>query len=96
MAKLNVEPLATFGDGSQLLVSTQPSGEGRFSCGLYLASPGREGHVDLRVVSNQFEAATCLEAQTIAYSYAQRMYPDRAGLMKKPPYLLWRGPVPMT
>ena len=93
MGRLNVDPIATFPDGSQLLVSTHYSREGCFTCGLYVALSGDEGRLDLRAISNQHEAATCLEAQEIAYHYAQRLYPGTAVGMKKPPYLLWQGPV---
>ncbi|HET8579506.1 MAG TPA: hypothetical protein VFL31_00760 [Nitrospiraceae bacterium] len=93
MGRMNLDPLATFPDGSQLLVSTQSSREGRFTCELYVASPGTEGSVSLRVISNHYEASTCLEAQEIAYSQAQRLYPGTADGMKKPPYLIWHGPV---
>ncbi|MEK6526544.1 MAG: hypothetical protein AABZ22_06705 [Nitrospirota bacterium] len=96
MGKLNVDPLATFPDGSQLLVSTQYSREGSFTCELYVSSPGEEGSIGLRVVSNHCEASTCLEAQEIAYSQAQRLYPGTADGMKKPPYLIWQGPIPIT
>ena len=94
MGKMNADPLATLPDGSQLLVSTQYSREVGFTCELYVSSPGEEGSVDLRVISNHCEASTCLEAQGIAYGYAQRLYPGTADGMKKPPYLIWQGPVP--
>ena len=81
MGRLNVDPIATFSDGSQLLVSTHYS---------------REGQWDLRAISDQHEAATCLGAQEIAYSYAQRLYPGTAVGMKKPPYLVWQGPASNT
>lgn len=94
MGKLNVDPITTFPDGSRLLVSTQYSREGNFSCELYLASQGNEGRLDLRVVSHHLQATTCLQAQEIAYGYAQRLYPGTANGMKKPPYLIWQGPAP--
>jgi len=96
MGKMNADPLATLPDGSQLLVSTQYSRERHFTCELYVSSPGEEGTIDLRVISNHCDASTCLEAQEIAYSYAQRLYPGTADGMKKPPYLIWQGPVPST
>ena len=101
MGKMNADPLATLPDGSQLLVSTQYSRERHFTCELYVSSPGvsspgEEGSIDLRVISNHCDAPTCLEAQEIAYSYAQRLYPGKADGMKKPPYLIWQGPVTST
>ena len=96
MGTINVDPIATLPDGSRLLISTQHSKEGSFSCELYVASPGEEGRLDLRVVSQHLEAATCLQAQEIAYGYAQRLYPSTADGMKKPPYLIWHGPAPHT
>ncbi len=94
MGKLNVEPITTFPDGSRLLVSTQYSKEGGFSCELYVAGPGDEGRLDLRAVSHHFEASTCFQAQESAYGYAQHLYPNTADGMKKPPYLIWQAPLP--
>jgi len=96
MGRLNVDPIATFSDGSQLLVSTHYSREGCFTCGLYVVLSGGEGQWDLRAISDQHEAATCLGAQEIAYSYAQRLYPGTGVGMKKPPYLVWQGPASNT
>jgi hypothetical protein len=45
-----------------------------------------------RVISNHLAASTCLNAQEHAYSYALRLYPTSAEMMKKPPYLIWSGP----
>ncbi len=92
MSRLNIEPIWVFPDGSQLLISTQYSGEGRFSCGLYLASLGPEDRLDLRGLKSHFESSTCLGAQERAYSWAQTQYPGPADGMKKPPYLIWKGP----
>lgn len=93
MSRMNVEPMTTFLDGSQLLVSTQYTGEGGFTCELYVsASAPSDKKLDLRVVSDHLEAPTCREAQEIAYSHAMRLYPDTASGMKKPPYLIWPGP----
>lgn len=92
MSKMNVEPLTTFPDGKQLLVSTQYSGEDSFMCELYVSTPCEKDKLDLRVVSNHLEAPTCRQAQEIAYSYAKRLYPDTARGMKEPPYLVWPGP----
>ncbi len=96
MGRLNADPLTTFPDGSRLLVSTRYSKETSFSCELYVAIPGEEGRSALRLVSHHFEATTCLQAQEIAYGYAQRLYPATADGMKKPPYLIWQGPAPHT
>jgi hypothetical protein len=92
MSKMNVEPMTTFTDGSQLLVSTQYSGEGSFTCELYVSMPCDKGTLDLRVASNLLEAPTCREAQERAYSYAKRLYPNNVSEIKEPPYLIWRGP----
>jgi hypothetical protein len=94
MTKMNVEPMTTFADGSQLLLSTQYSGEASFTCELYIFTPSAAGTVDLQVVSNHLEATTCRQVQEIAYSYAMRLYPSTAIAMKKPPYLIWPGPNP--
>lgn len=96
MAKLNVDPITTFPDGSQLLISTQYSKERSFSCGLYVASTNEEERLDIRMVTDDLVASTCLEAQQLAYGYAQRLYPGTAEGMKKPPYLVWQGPTRQT
>lgn len=92
MVRINVDPLATFADGSQLLVSTRNAGVGRFTCELYVAKPDIHEKLDVRAVSNPFEGPTCLQAQESAYAYAKRLYPGTADGMKKPPYLVWSGP----
>lgn len=92
MKRMNVEPMATFPDGSQLLISTQYSREGGFACELYLFVPREMEGSDLRVASDRVEAATCREAQQQAYGYAKRLYPHKAGEIKEPPYLVWSGP----
>ena len=92
MGRLNIDPIWVFADGSQLLISTQHSGEGRFTCGLYVGSQGPEDRLDFREVTGYFESSTCLEAQESAYRRAQSLYPDTAEGMKKPPYLIWAGP----
>ncbi|MBM4124851.1 MAG: hypothetical protein FJ246_07870 [Nitrospira sp.] len=92
MGKMNVEPMVTFTDGSQLLVSTQYSGTGSFTCELYLSVPCKKEKLDLRVVSDHLEAPTCREAQDIAFRYAERQYPENASGIKAPPYLIWTGP----
>lgn len=97
MGRMNVDSMITFSDGSQLLLSTRFVVEGGFTCQLYVSSLGGQGKEELRVVSNYFEAPTCRQAQDIAYSHARRLYPDLAGRMKEPPYLIWPGldtPVP--
>ena len=96
MGRLNLDPLWVFPDGSQLLISTQPSGDGRFSCGLYVARIGPEDRLDLRVLTGDFESSSCLEAQESAYRRARSLYPDTAEVMKKPPYLIWAGPRSFT
>lgn len=85
------DALITFADGSELLVSTQYSGDGEFICELYRAMAGVTGKLDLRAVSDELHAATCGEAQESAYRYARQQYPERAD-MKRPPYLIWSGP----
>ena len=92
MGRLNIDPLWAFPDGSQLLISTQNSYDGRFTCELYMARLGSEDRLDVRVLTGYFESSTCLEAQESAYRGACRLYPDSAVRMKKPPYLIWAGP----
>jgi hypothetical protein len=92
MSRINLDPIMTFPDGSHLVISTQCSKAGDFSCALYSAVVEQDDEAAFQVISNHLEAATCLSAQENAYSYALRLYPRAAESMKKPPYLIWAGP----
>ena len=93
MSKMNVESLVTFSDGSQLIVSTYYTGEGRFSCELFVRVLQGEENYKLQSVSNLLlEARTCKEAQDSAYRFALDRFPDLANVIKAPPYLIWAGP----
>ena len=95
MAKLNIDPVMTFQDGSRLLVSTKYIEDANFRCELYVSTTLNcdENSLDLRMVSPySIEAGTCREAQEKAYAHALRLYPNATGVMKKPPYLIWQGP----
>lgn len=92
MGRMNVDPMVTFSDGTRLLISTQSSREGSFTCELFVAKPDLADHLDLRAVSHPVEGQTCLDAQEGAYRSATRLYPDTADHIKRPPYLIWHGP----
>jgi hypothetical protein len=92
MSRINLDLLMTFPDGSHLVISTQCSREGDFSCALYTAILAEDDRAAFQMVSNHLSSSTCLGAQEHAYGYAVRMYPRAGELMKKPPYLIWSGP----
>jgi hypothetical protein len=92
MSRINLDPLMTFPDGSHLVISTQCSREGDFSCALYTAVIAEDDGAAFQTVSNHLSSSTCLGAQEHAYDYAVRHYPRAGELMKKPPYLIWSGP----
>lgn len=92
MSRINLDPLLTFPDGSHLVISTQCSAGGDFSCALYSVVVEKDDRAAFQVISNHFAASTCLSAQEYAYSYALRLYPSSGEMMKKPPYLIWSGP----
>jgi hypothetical protein len=92
MGRLNVDPLFTFADGSQLVISTQCSNEGSFSCTLYTVLISPHDRTVYQIVSSHVQAETCLSAQGYAYEHAVHLYPRTADKMKKPPYLIWHGP----
>ena len=92
MGRLNIDPLFTFPDGSQLVISTQCSKEGSFSCALYTVLISAHERMVYRIVSSHLRAETCLSAQGYAYEHAVQLYPRTADKMKKPPYLIWHGP----
>ena len=92
MSRTNLDLLMTLPDGSHLVISTQCSKEGDFSCTLYTATLSKDDGAAVRMVSKHLTAPTCLGAQEHAYGCAVQMYPRAAELMKKPPYLVWSGP----
>jgi hypothetical protein len=101
MAKMNIDPVMTFQDGSRLLISTKYIGDANFKCELYVSTrcddnvstQCDEKKLELRMVSPySIEASTCREAQEKAYFHAVRLYPQASVDMKKPPYLIWQGP----
>ncbi len=92
MGRINLDPLMTFPDGSHLVISTQYSAHGDFSCALYCAVVGNDDRVAFRVLSSHFTASTCMSVQASAYNHALQIYPGSAAVMKKPPYLIWHGP----
>lgn len=92
MGRLNIDPLFTFPDGSHLVMSTQCSKAGSFSCTLYTISISGDDRPLYRIVSSHLEDETCLGAQGYAYQHAIQLYPRSADQMKKPPYLIWHGP----
>jgi hypothetical protein len=96
MSRINLDLLTTFPDGSHLVVSTQCSKEGDFSCALYNAVVAKDDGAAFQIVSSHLEATTCLGAQEHAYNHAVRLFPRAAESMKKPPYLIWRGPQSMA
>ena len=95
MSRMNLDPLFTFQDGSHLVVSTQWSKDGDFSCTLYTANTSTDGEMAFRVISSHLQATTCLEAQGYAYEHAVHLYPRMAEVVRKPPYLIWHGPQSM-
>jgi hypothetical protein len=92
MSRLNMDPLITFQDGSHLVISTQCSKEGNFSCALYTVLLSADDGAAFRIVSTHLEAETCMGAQAYAYEHAAQLYPRTSHMMKKPPYLIWHGP----
>lgn len=92
MSRSNLDPLMTFPDGSHLIVSTQCSREGDFSCSLYRVLLGADDGAAFQILSNHLNAETCLNAQEHAYKYALTLYPGVSAALKKPPYLIWSGP----
>ncbi len=92
MTRSNVDPLLTFPDGSYLVISTQHSVDGEFSCVLYSAVEGDDDRIAFRVMSHEIAGTNCMKAQESAYEHALRRYPSAGQILKKPPYLIWQGP----
>ena len=78
MSRLNMDPLLTFHDGSHLVMSTQCSKEGSFSCALYTVLISADDGAAYRIISSHLEAQTCMRAQAIAYEHALHLYPQRS------------------
>jgi hypothetical protein len=92
MSRLNLDPLMTFPDGSNLVISTQQSAGGEFSCMLYSAMVENDDRITFKAISHDIAGPSCMKAQEIAYEYALRRYPSAGLILKKPPYLIWQGP----
>lgn len=92
MRRMNVEPLLTFHDGSYLVISTRCSKEGTFFCVLYTVLIPADERATYQMLSTHTEEKTCLRAQAHAYEHAVHLYPRTAETMKRPPYLIWKGP----
>ena len=93
MSRSNLQPILALPDGAYLVVSTQSLSDGDFTCALYSATFGTGDDAAFRMVSTHMAAPTCVAAQQSAYEYAMRIYPGAGATMKKPPYLIWRGPL---
>jgi len=87
------ESLVVLARELRLVVSTLREENQAFRCSIFEVNDREEEPLAYRVISDGFESITCLEAQTSAYNYAKRVYPAFANQMKKPPYLIWRGPM---
>jgi len=96
MRRINLEPLMTLSDGSQLVISTQHLRNGDFSCALYSATIEGDDRAVIQMNSNHLAASTCLGAQAHEYNYAVRLYPRATMRMKKLPYLIWPGHSPVA
>jgi len=92
MARLNLDPLVTFSDGSHLVVSTEHSGDGLFTCELFVVRSSYDGRLIFVSVSMLMRRTSSMGAQDCAYRSAQRLYPKVTDDIKKPPYLIWCGP----
>jgi hypothetical protein len=91
-----LDPLMTFPDGSHLVVSTRCMKEGDFLCALYHMKTTASDGASFQMISSSLSGTTCLDAQNDAYSRAIRMYPEAGVDMRKPPYLIWPGPLSMS
>ena len=90
---MNPDSVVVLAHGLCLVVSTLREEDQAFRCSVFEVNVQGAVPLAYRVISDGFEAVTCLEAQTGAYNYAKRVYPAFADRMKKPPYLIWRGPL---
>jgi hypothetical protein len=96
MSRLNLDPLMTFPDGSYLVISTHYAKDTGFSCALYVAVISADNEAAFQIISTHLQATTCLRAQEHAYQQAVYLYPQAVERMKKPPYLVWQGPLSLA
>lgn len=89
---MNLETVVLLTHGGRLVVTTRREGDHAFRCSVFEVNGQEDEARSYRMISEGFEAVTCLEAQTDAYNYARRVYPALSDQMKKPPYLIWGGP----
>ena len=88
---MNHDPIATLSDGSRLVLSTRYIGEANFRCELHRLVDSHTRGADLATSVYTVEAATCREAQSLAYAHAARIYVS--SVIKKPPYLIWSSDI---
>ena len=89
---MSLETIVQLAPGKRLVMSTQRKEGDTFRCSVFEINERQKTPDSFRLVSDGFEAMTCLEAQTAAYRYVQRIYPAYSDQMKNPPYLIWGGP----
>jgi len=89
---MNPESVVVLAHGLRLLEPTLREEDQAFRCSVFEVNAREEAPLAYRVISDGFEALTCLETQNSAYNYAKRAYPAFADRMKKPPYLIWHDP----
>ncbi len=88
LARLNLDRLLKFSDGSQFVLRTQAAREGYFPCELFIVGPKYDGREEFDSVSGLMQRSSPMEAQDLAYDSAQRLYPTLREGTKKPPYLI--------
>ena len=79
---MSPESVVVLAHGQRLVVSTLREEEQAFRCSVFEGNVREEEPLAYRVISDGFEALTCLEAQPGAYNYAKRAYPAFADRMK--------------
>jgi hypothetical protein len=79
---INPESVVVLAHGQRLVVSTLREEDQAFRCSVFEVHVREAPSLAYRVISDGFEALTCLEAQPGAYSYAKRAYPTFADRMK--------------
>jgi hypothetical protein len=79
---MNPESVVVLATGQRLVVSTLREEDQAFRCSVFEVNAREASPLAYRVISDGFEALTCLEAQPGAYNYAKRAYPAFADRMK--------------
>jgi hypothetical protein len=93
MNHINLYPIMMFRDGSYLVISTQYSKDGYCSCILYSAILQHNDRTEFPIISNNMSASTAHGGTRECLPLRRSALPRFSYNHKKPPCLIWHGPL---